>query len=335
MSILKTDANPASFAAPAGTAGTVTRALQWLLVLELLAGLALGWWLVVPRLFAPTSSSLLLSLWIVLGGLLMVLLLRLLITANNFVLALYYRSPCPQSLSPLGWLRLFGAEFASTLYSSSWSMHHCAFAHRKPQQASGLPVLLIHGYVCNSGYWHRFSPLLQQAGIEHFALDLEPVFGDIDDYVPQVAQAVEAICHQSGHRQVIIVAHSMGGLVARAYLRAHGSAQVAHVITVGTPHHGTALAMRGPGRNSRQMEWHNGAKSEWLTKLEASETPALRARFTSIFSWHDNIVSPQLSSQLDGANNIGLFGIGHVELAMNRQVQQCTLEAIQRVQAAV
>ncbi len=319
---------------PAASPGSIARALQWLLVLELLAGLGLGWWLVVPHLFTPGSTTLSLSLTIVLAGLLVVLVVRLLITANNFALALYYRSPCPKQLSPLAWLRLFFAEFASTLYSSSWSMLHCAFVHRKPAGASSLPVLLIHGYVCNSGYWHRFSPHLSKAGIEHLALDLEPVFGDIDGYVPQVARAVELLCRSSGHSQVIIVAHSMGGLVARAYLRSHGSAHLAHLITLGTPHHGTALAMRGPGRNSRQMEWQQGKASDWLTALDQAETDALRARITSIFSWHDNIISPQLSSHLAGANNIDLFGIGHVELAMNRRVQQCTLDAIKRVQTS-
>lgn len=334
MSLEKTGTGPLGLNHPAAAPGSITRALQWLLVLELLAGLGLGWWLVVPRLFSPGSSSMSLSLSIVLAGLLVVLLVRLAITANNFALALYYRSPCPRRLSPLAWLRLFCAEFASTLYSSSWSMLHCAFAHRKPARASGLPVLLIHGYVCNSGYWHRFSPHLSQAGIEHFALDLEPVFGDIDGYAPQVARAVEAICRQTGHSRVIIVAHSMGGLVARAYLRSHGSAQLAHLITLGTPHHGTALALRGPGRNSRQMEWQNGQQSDWLAALDQSETPSLRARITSIYSWHDNIISPQRSSHLDGANNIDLFGIGHVELAMSGPVQQCTLEAIKRAQAS-
>ena len=71
----------------------------------------------------------------------------------------------------------------------------------------------------------------------------------------------------------MIVAHSMGGLVARAYLRRHGGAQVARVITLGTPHHGTALANLAPGSNARQMSRPGGQPNAWLAQLAASETP--------------------------------------------------------------
>jgi triacylglycerol esterase/lipase EstA (alpha/beta hydrolase family) len=214
-------------------------------------------------------------------------------------------------------------------------MHHCAFAKREHDASSTLPVLLIHGYVCNSGYWQRLSQVLSRASVNHYAIDLEPVFGSIDDYVPLIHRAVEAICAETGQQQVIIVAHSMGGLAARAYLRAQGSVRIAQVITLGTPHYGTALASRGPGRNSRQMEWNGesryGESNAWLAQLAASESAETRALITSIYSYQDNIVAPQLSSHLEGANNIALTGMGHVALALNPTVQQHVLEQIRRV----
>ncbi len=126
----------------------------------------------------------------------------------------------------------------------------------------------------------------------------------------------------------------MGGLVARAYLRDHGSAQVRRVITLGTPHRGTGLANFGWGRNSRQMRWtgraNSGEESPWLRQLLATEDESHRKLYVSIFSHHDNIVSPQQSSRLPGAVNIEVNGIGHVALAFAPQVQQIVIEEILR-----
>jgi pimeloyl-ACP methyl ester carboxylesterase len=217
-------------------------------------------------------------------------------------------------------------------------MHRRTFSLGWVGPSQTLPVLLIHGYICNSGYWHPCSQVLKRAKVNHFALDLEPMFGSIEAYLPLVQRTVEAICAQTGSEKLIIVGHSMGGLVARAYLREHGSTRIAQVITLGTPHNGTNLATRGPGVNSRQMEWTpkaGGTMSAWLTDLNASENAVTRALITSIFSYHDNIVSPQLSSQLAGAHNIPLVGVGHVELALNPLVQQCLLHEIERVSAQI
>lgn len=335
-----------------GGAGLVARGLHYLLWLQLIFALCIGWWVydwgydwVYDYLYAHfsgTASGVMHWLAAVVlsgvAGLSGVLLLRIIITAHNFYLAARVASPSPVKLTFRQSLRLFFAEFLSTLYSSSWGMHRRTFALGWGGESQTLPVLLIHGYICNSGYWHPCSKVLKRAKVRHFALDLEPVFGSIEAYVPLVRRAVEAICAQTGSEKLIIVGHSMGGLVARAYLREHGSAGIAQVITLGTPHNGTNLAKRGPGVNARQMEWTpkaGGKMSAWLSELNASENAAAKALITSIFSYHDNIVSPQLSSQVAGGRNIPLAGIGHVELAFNPLVQQCLLHEIERVSTQI
>jgi triacylglycerol esterase/lipase EstA (alpha/beta hydrolase family) len=159
-------------------------------------------------------------------------------------------------------------------------------------------------------------PLLDAARISHATVDLEPVAGDIDGYVPLVEQAVRELQAATGAHKVAIVAHSMGGLVARAWMRAHGTAAVARVITLGTPHHGTALARFGLGQNAFQMR----DNSAWLRALAQDEDDAARALLTSIYTHHDNIVSPRESSRLDGARNLAFGGIGHVALGSNPRV---------------
>ena len=267
-----------------------------------------------------------------------VLLVRMAISANNFCLSWIYRSETPQH-HRLGWIaaaRLFLTEYCASMVTSSWTMGFCTF--RDWYGEADVPqVLLVHGYGCNSGYWHFMSRALRRAGISHHAIDLEPVLAGIDQFVPALHERIEEICRRTGHEKLVIVGHSMGGLVARAYLRDHGANRVARVITLGTPHSGTGLARFGAGRNSRQMRWTGSAAegrcSAWLARLAGEEDPAARALFVSIYSHQDNIVSPQLSSCLPGAVNIEFNGIGHVALGLHPAVQREVIAAIRATPA--
>lgn len=220
--------------------------------------------------------------------------------------------------------------------SSSWTMPFHTFSRRIVANPATPPVLLIHGYGCNSGYWHAMSKALIRANITHYAINLEPVLGGIDEYVPKIHEAVEHICRENGGSKTVIIAHSMGGLAARAYLRDHGSRRIARVITLGTPHHGTALARFGIGLNTRQMLWTLGEQeclsSAWLRKLAASEDESVYRLIVSIYSHQDNIVSPQTSSHLNGARNIEFHGIGHVALASHALIQAQVIREIRDVQ---
>jgi len=266
-----------------------------------------------------------------------VLLARLIITANNFFLAWRHRSIIPDHyrVGPWTTLKLFFQEYYATMVTSSWTMPFRSFTKRVAPAPQGLPVLLVHGYGCNSGYWNSMSKALLNANITHRAVNLEPVIGSIDDYAALIHGAVETLISETGHQKVIIVAHSMGGLATRAYLRDHGSAQVARVVTLGTPHHGTFLAHFGVGVNTQQMRWtateQEGVASDWLLALKANEDPVVHRLFVSIYSHHDNIISPQTSSHLPGARNIEFHAIGHVALALHPDVQA---EVIREIRAA-
>jgi triacylglycerol lipase len=305
----------------------IARITKALLVLQLIAAAGFGW-LVAQRASAASPAAALFA------GVGFVLALRLLITANNFFLAWRYGSETPAEyrLNVRQACKLFFGEYRATMTSSSWTMPFLAFSKRIAQRPSGLPVLLIHGYGCNSGYWHPMSEALALAEITHYALSLEPITCGIDDYVPQIDAAIDRLCSETGHRQIVIVAHSMGGLAARAYLRRHGNGRIAKVITLGTPHHGTALARFGLGANTVQMRWTAGEQealcSPWLHMLEIDEEDLTYRLFVSIFSHHDNIVSPQTSAYLDGAKNIGLHGIGHVALGFHPLVQALVIDEI-------
>lgn len=264
------------------------------------------------------------------GGAVALVLVRLAISANNFWLSARSASATPQEhqIGLRAALYLFREEFVASMRFSSWIMPRAVPCLRVHDDSALAPVLLVHGYGCNSGYWAHLTPLLDAARISHATLDLAPVTASIDDYVPLVEEGVRALLAATGAAQVVIVAHSMGGLVARAWMRFAGLDRVARVITLGTPHHGTSMASFGIGINALQMR----RDGPWLRALASAENAATRALITSIYTHHDNIVAPQTSSELDGARNLAFSGVGHVALGANRGILAAVMRELTREQ---
>ena len=181
-----------------------------------------------------------------------------------------------------------------------------------PAQASGARgVVLVHGFVCNRGFWNPWMRALREQGVPHVAVNLEPLFGSVDNY-PQIIEAAVARLEALTGKTVVLVGHSMGGLAIRAWLRLHaGDARVHRAITIGSPHQGTWLARFGHTANGRQMR----QRGDWLTQLAAGETRERTANFTCFYGHCDNIVFPASSGMLPGAHNIHVPGTAHVHMA--------------------
>jgi len=185
-----------------------------------------------------------------------------------------------------------------------------------PPAPAAAPVLLLHGVLCNAGVWQPMKRYLAARGIGPiYALSYGPPLASIDAFADQTAEKIDAIIAATGARQVVIVGHSMGGLVARAYLRRYGGAKVRRLITLGTPHHGSMHAYMFPGVALSQLRPRNA----WLSELGTSGADAMPP-IVSLWSWHDSMVAPQTSSVLDGANNVALIGIAHNALLADRRV---------------
>jgi triacylglycerol esterase/lipase EstA (alpha/beta hydrolase family) len=157
---------------------------------------------------------------------------------------------------------------------------------------------------------------LRAAGVAHVAVNLEPVFGSIERYINAIDTAVRRV-HAATGAPPLIVAHSMGGLAVRAWLRAHDAdSRINSIVTIGSPHHGTWLARFAVTPNTHQMQ----RGGTWLTALAASESAERRRKFTCFHSHCDNIVFPTSTSMLADADNRHLPGVAHVHLVFQPAV---------------
>lgn len=297
---------------------------QFMLFLQLISIVILSVWLLALGWCENTLPAILIST-------IVVSVPRTAIIINNFFTssAVQVRRENGKKYSHWQLLLLMLQEFFWSSVCWFWVLPFRSFRLRIDADHHGLPVLLIHGYGANSGFWRYISNLLQKQKIGHMAIDLEPVLGGIDDYATLINSAINTLCENTSQTQVIILAHSMGGLAARAYARKYGTEKIARLITMGTPHHGSTLASAAMGLNAIQMRWtdHKQATT-WLSTLGDAESIPSRAKMVSIYSRHDNIVSPQHSAYLPHARNIELELVGHVALAFAKKSVRIAMQEI-------
>jgi triacylglycerol lipase len=199
---------------------------------------------------------------------------------------------------------------------------------REPDHLPAAPgrrgVVLVHGFVCNRGFWNRWMPRLRAHGVPHVAVNLEPVFGTISDYAPILDDAVRRVEQATGMPPVL-VGHSMGGLAIRAWYASRGAGRAHRVVTIGSPHRGTWLARFATTQNAREM----ALGTDWQRALEALEPAQHFERFICFYSHCDNVVFPASTATLPGADNRHLAGMAHVHMADHPAVFDAVLATVQ------
>jgi len=243
----------------------------------------------------------------ILGALLMLLGVRAVIVAVTWAYARAYPSPAP-ALSTGQRVRMVVAEYLAFLLSFIVVMpFERLWMPADRLRPCSRPLLLVHGYACSRGVWWRLRRDLEAAGHTVASVSLYPPYTSIGKLVPQLTQRVEEVCRATGADQVVLIAHSMGGLVCRSYLARHGGSQVERLVTIASPHAGTELARIGIGRNAREMV----PGSLWLKDLATENVPVPTI---SIRTPHDNYVMPQDNQRLPGAIDVEMDGIGHLSV---------------------
>jgi triacylglycerol esterase/lipase EstA (alpha/beta hydrolase family) len=271
--------------------------------------------------------------WFVAGAPLAYLLPVLLLASLWFTLSWIWRTPrSPEyRLGPAACARLFLGEVAAVALSWPLMVAHRLLIVDPVAAPARLPLLLVHGVAVNDGVWFALRRDLARRGLGPvYTINYGPPLASIEHFATQLASRIDTIRAATGAQRVVLIAHSMGGLVSRAYLRRFGAARIAQLVTIGTPHHGSTLAWTFAGRCLAQMR----PGSRWLVEINLAESEPPPVPITSIWSRHDSMVAPQSSAELASAMNIALAGIGHNALLNHRGVMDEVTRALASGQEA-
>lgn len=210
--------------------------------------------------------------------------------------------------------------------------------HRPPRSgslpgspAAERPVVLLHGFIDNRSVFVLLRRALARNGRRHLAsLNYSPLTRDLRTAAGLLGRHVEEICARTGQREVDIVGHSLGGLIARYYVqRLGGDHRVRTLVTLGTPHGGTAVA---PGAGLHPLVRQMRSGSPLIEELRRP-APGCRTRFVSFWSELDQMMVPVGTACVDhpdlDAVNVRVTGIGHLALPVHPAVAAAVHEALE------
>lgn len=192
-------------------------------------------------------------------------------------------------------------------------------------EAAGTPILLLHGLIDNRSIFTRLHRLLRRRGFGRVtSVNLQMYSSDVESAAARLARCVESVCQQTGYPRLHVVAHSLGGLVARYYIqRLGGDARIHTLITLGTPHEGTRLAHMLPQAVPYRLVAQLRPDSELIVTL-AEPAPGCRTRFVCFGGELDTVVRPPASALLHHPDlrvrNVMMPGLGHHALPFDSRV---------------
>ncbi|WNM29726.1 alpha/beta fold hydrolase [Streptomyces sp. Li-HN-5-11] len=195
------------------------------------------------------------------------------------------------------------------------------------------PVVLLHGFIDNRSVFVLLRRNLAQHGRQRVeSLNYSPLTCDIRTAAELLGRHIEEICERTGARQVDVVGHSLGGLIARYYVqRLGGDLRVRTLVTLGTPHSGTRVA---PLANAHPIVRQMRPGSELIEEL-SRPAPGCRTHFVSFWSDLDHLMDPLESACIDHpdleAENVQVSGIGHLALPVHPAVATGIRQALDTV----
>ncbi len=191
------------------------------------------------------------------------------------------------------------------------------------------PIVFVHGYLHNRSAWLRYFKWFKKDGLKHlWTMDLKGKFSGIETYAAQLSDGIDKLLRKYNVDRVDIVAHSMGGLVSRYYVqKLGGSARVRKLVTLGTPHNGTKVAVFVIGKARSQML----PSSDFLTKMEIEQRESLgETELTVLYSDADFMIVPTPLAQVnvEGIRNECVGLVSHIGFIYNRKVYERVLSIL-------
>jgi len=200
------------------------------------------------------------------------------------------------------------------------------FPARLPARAQGSlpPIILLHGLFQNRSCLFWLQHRLRSAGYRQVISINTPPWRDLETLTELLAKKVDELRIRLKVDKVILVGHSMGGMIARNYVQNRGgAANVERVVTLGSPHHGSKLAPFALSPMGKTLL----PGSEFLRRFNSGPWPQ-DLPIVSVYTRYDNIVMPAELARMDGARSVELDGMGHTALLFHPRSLQTVVEAL-------
>ncbi len=222
----------------------------------------------------------------------------------------------------MNWTRAIFLEVFAIVHAVAARLIPCPATTLR--SGNGQPLLLVHGYCNNAWVWVFLKRKLARAGLGPiYLINLGYPFRSLHTYAQRVEAKADEIARETGKRDLTLVGHSMGGLVAALY--ALRTDRVCDVVMIASPIEGTPLASFAPGPNAREMQKGSPLLKELGEQMDASDI-----RFHQIATHCDQLVIPGISAgrKVPVERRLILNNVGHAGLLFSPRVARYLIAAL-------
>lgn len=182
------------------------------------------------------------------------------------------------------------------------------------------PILFVHGWSESASAWNTMVANFEKDGYaksELVAYSYNTSNSNKVSAENEVKVRVENLLKSTGAAKVDIIAHSMGSLNSRWYIKfLGGESKVDDWVSLGGPNHGTEFANWCFSTSCVEMR----VGSKFLGELNAGDETPGAVNYGTWWSPCDEIINPDSSVALSGATNTKTACISHAALRTDATV---------------
>jgi triacylglycerol lipase len=190
------------------------------------------------------------------------------------------------------------------------------FSARMGSGGGTVPIVLVHGYFQNRVDFLYLAQWLRKRGSG-------PIYAcnffwpqSLERSSKDVRAFISRVLAETGAEKVDVLTHSSGGLFALDII-GDSPTPVRRAVLIALP--GRGVPWRGPVLGTSGSQLRRTSKYLAARTTDTGDTPAL-----SIYSAHDNVVHPALTSVITGsaAVNCEIAGPGHLAVLFDRRAAE-------------
>ena len=182
------------------------------------------------------------------------------------------------------------------------------------------PILFVHGFSGSASNWNTMVERFEKDGWPKSylsAYSYNTSQSNKVDAEKEVKSHVESLLKSTGASKVDIIAHSMGSLNTRWYIKfLGGESKVDDWVSLGGPNHGTETANLCFSTSCTEMR----IGSKFLSELNAGDETPGSVNYGTWWSPCDEFINPDSSVSLTGATNTETACISHLSLLTDATV---------------
>jgi triacylglycerol esterase/lipase EstA (alpha/beta hydrolase family) len=182
------------------------------------------------------------------------------------------------------------------------------------------PILFVHGWSGSASNWSTMIGRFEKDGWPKSYLSAytyNTSQSNKIDAEKEVKSHVESLLKTTGAAKVDIIAHSMGSLNSRWYIKFDGGeSKVDDWVSLGGPNHGTQSANLCFSVSCEEMR----IGSQFLSELNAGDETPGEVNYGTWWSPCDEFINPDSSVPLTGATNHETACISHLALLTDETV---------------